>query len=252
MWQSPATSSSIFDAYNAQVFPTYSFSWAPVKNFVAIDPAFFLLSGNLKESTELSVLPEKHYILTRDKLVKVRIAEPLNDSETLDSLQGNRTEDSYYLWLFNPRLKKIKLNESSGFTLTACGQTHTFLCETEEETQRWLEALKQICVLGALDTKYKLGEVLGSGNSARVRIGKDKKSNIEYAVKSIPTSKLSGYALVPAKSVTEHIEIPDKRDHDPPTAAPPARNPSPRSLRGRRLRSPSLRADEGRRPWRAD
>ncbi len=182
---------SVFDLYRSRAFPMYKFVWADVKGYLTLDPDDFLCSGNLNEVTEISTLPAKHYILTRDKLIRTRIAGKLDELGTLNSLRNPRDEDSYYLCMLNPLLKRIKGAGRYGFSLTIGSHGHSFLCESKEDRQRWLEALLQVSVLEDLTYNYELGEVVGAGSSACVRIGRAKKTHLEYAVKTIPKAKLA-------------------------------------------------------------
>ena len=85
--------------------------------------------------------------------------------------------------------------EQSGmhcFFLTSLGKSHYFISSTKANRDKWYTSLKSetLVVLKDLTSIYHIGEVIGAGNFAKVRVGTNIITNETFAIKSVSKAKL--------------------------------------------------------------
>jgi len=112
-----------------------------------------LLKPRTPLTEKTAIFKERYLCLVDDKLVQFR-------SET------DQTSPKI-LHLKNARLKKTHLKDDKqklfGFILIAKGVAFWFYDLDEVVIQRWVEALKQVCILSDIKAELKFGELLGKG-----------------------------------------------------------------------------------------
>ena len=76
-----------------------------------------------------------------------------------------------------------------GFILMAKGKTFEFYSVSADETNTWIEALKEFVILLDLKEEFTIGKILGKGNSAKVhRCERKNNPKQHYALKTIQKS----------------------------------------------------------------
>jgi len=179
---------SIFEKVRKTKYPAYQFKWIAANRYITLDPSAFLIEGNLTEIKSNEETESRHYILTRDTLISARNHEI--KTITLDDLTGYSTTN-YILPLINPKLRKIRFEEGFGFKLSAEGIVHKFCCESKEQMQEWYNALKTVCIQDDFEMRYKMGEIIGTGSTATVRVAINQDTGVKYAIKCIEKEKLA-------------------------------------------------------------
>ena len=91
----------------------------------------------------------------------------------------------------NARLKRIRFktlegDHMHGFVIAARGETHQFYSFAKEETNAWIDALKQYVIMSDLHEEIVVKNLLGKGNSAKVhQCERTTNSNRSFALKTI-------------------------------------------------------------------
>jgi len=169
---------SLFDEYRARTYTNYSFQWKSTTSPISIDSSHFIYEGVLHSySKELEKMD--HFILTLDKLIACsssRLGSNIRSNLRLGSV-------NYYLKLENPMLKKFTRDKRYGLRLVSNNMVQDFMCDSKEDMLKWFECFKLVSVQEHIEKSYILQEVIGSGSSATVRMGK--RNDQEYAIKSI-------------------------------------------------------------------
>jgi calcium-dependent protein kinase len=82
------------------------------------------------------------------------------------------------------------IDHSYGFKITGFQGEQEFFLESAEEQETWLKCMKQVCVCSSISVDYLFGKLVGKGNFAKVHVGKAKRNEKCYAIKSIDKVKL--------------------------------------------------------------
>ena len=97
----------------------------------------------------------------------------------------------------------------------------SFKASTQDSAQKWYDALKRkaLVTLTGLEQEFILGDLLGEGNYAKVRVGTKIDSGEIYAIKTVNKAKIS-HSLnnIVAIIIITKIARNTKRNQDPARA----------------------------------
>jgi serine/threonine protein kinase len=123
---------------------------------------------------------QKYFVYTENKLIQF--------------CDDDDTHERGVLQIKYARLKKTHIKDNKtklyGFILMAKGLYLQFFHTQKEEIDKWIEALKQSCILLDLKDEFMLGSLLGKGNFAKVHSceRKNDPDKVKYALKTIEKS----------------------------------------------------------------
>lgn len=165
-----------------------------------------LITIDRHTSTPLTEL----YVLTKSCLIK-----------SAAHSFANPVSAAAMLRLRNPRLAKIErpsaglyvsLTDSCGFVLEAYRSYKEFYCRSKEDRTKWVEGLRQVCILAGVRKKYYIKGSLGKGNFGVVSLGVRKSDGKEFAIKTI-SKKISLKKLKKIDSLVNEINLLRLMDH---------------------------------------
>lgn len=160
--------------------------------FVKTEPAHFFGSKARQTQTESShILLEGSFELHRNGCVDIRQLKLTASQLYLVSLdEATGLEDIEEIALDYAFIEPCSSQQLRGFTLRLGDLKHTFLCEDRDQANRWVHALKSLCVCTDFNSDFEVGRLLGQGSSSSVYLVEEKLTGLQFAAKIIPKMKL--------------------------------------------------------------
>jgi serine/threonine protein kinase len=156
-----------------------------------------------KQSNRTNFWKSRFYVLFEDRLACYN--------------NGREKKEKAYCHFHNMRVEKISCpadkEDKFGIRFMHNGQYFDLYARAKDLQEKWIQKLKEFCVMTNYNSAYLNHKVIGKGSFAKVYLGKRKIDNLEFAVKTFDKAAIIKQDKAKPSLINE-INIMRRLDHE--------------------------------------